>query len=100
MSPNPMKSTLLVLRLFIALWCCTWGVVFAQPIELVSGNDYAPYAGSKLEDGGLTTALVKRAFKQMGDEVTVAWMPWAQGYAEAKKGKFSATYPYAKTEAR
>ena len=72
----------------------------AQSIDLVSGNDYAPYAGSKLKDGGLTTALVKKAFAEVGEDSTVTWMAWPRGYTEVKRGNFSATYPYTKTDAR
>ncbi len=74
--------------------------VHAAPIALVSGNDYAPYAGSKLSEGGLATELVKKAFAQAGQEVTVSWLPWARGYADTANGIFAATYPYSKTEER
>ena len=84
----------------IALSCLGARPALAESIDLVSGNDYAPYAGSKLKDGGLTTALIKKAFAAMGDETTVTWMAWSRGYSEVKKGNFSATYPYTKTDAR
>ena len=74
--------------------------VHAEPIQLVSGNDYAPYAGSKLKDGGLVTELVRKAFLQVGKEANLTWLPWARGFAETKKGGFAATFPYSKTEER
>ena len=84
----------------MTLLCFGAQTALAESIDLVSGNDYAPYAGNKLKDGGLTSALVKKAFTEMGDETTVTWMGWSRGYAEVKRGNFSATYPYTKTDAR
>ena len=86
--------------ILMTLLCSGAQTALAESIGLVSGNDYAPYAGNKLKDGGLTSALVKKAFAEMGDETTVTWMAWSRGYAEVKKGNFSATYPYTKTDAR
>lgn len=95
-----MKLTQATCFFVLILSCFGAQPALAQGIDLVSGNDYAPYAGSKLKDGGLTTALIKKAFAEMGEEPTVTWMAWSRGYAEVKKGNFSATYPYTKTDAR
>jgi polar amino acid transport system substrate-binding protein len=86
--------------LFGAVLLCSMGFTLAQKIELVSGNDYAPYAGSKLPEGGLATALVKKAFAQTGVDTNLTWLPWAQGYADTKQGKFDATFPHEKTPTR
>lgn len=79
------------------LLCCR---AFAQPVALVSGDDYAPYADSKLPEGGLTTALVKAAFAQVKLDATVDWRPWAYGLEQTKHGKYAATFPYLKNEER
>jgi polar amino acid transport system substrate-binding protein len=72
----------------------------AQTVSLVSGEDYAPYADSKMPDGGLATALVKNAFAKVRREVAVDWQPWAFGLKQAKSGAFDATYPYIRTDER
>ena len=84
----------------VGMVCWMAGGAHAEPVQLVSGNDYAPYAGSKLPEGGLATDLVKKAFAQVGMPPTVAWMAWPRGYAETMKGTYAATFPYTQTEER
>ena len=74
--------------------------VHAGPVQLVTGDDYAPYADSKLREGGLTTELVKKAFTEMKQEIKIEWRPWARGLAETKDGTFAATFPYLRTAER
>lgn len=74
--------------------------VQAQSIVLVSGDDYAPYADSRLPEGGMVTDLVKKAFAQTRHTVTLEWMPWARGLDEARRGKFAGTFPYLKNAER
>jgi len=76
------------------------GLAHAEPVSLVSGDDYAPYADSKLPEGGMTTDLIKKAFAEMKLEAKVDWQPWARGFDEAKNGKFAGTFPYLKTPDR
>jgi polar amino acid transport system substrate-binding protein len=76
------------------------GTLHAQPIQLVSGDDYKPYADSKLPEGGMTTELTKKAFAEVKKEVQLSWLPWKRGYDEAKLGNFAATFPYLKTPDR
>jgi polar amino acid transport system substrate-binding protein len=76
------------------------GLVHAEPVLLVSGDDYAPYADSKLPEGGMTTELIKKAFAEVKTDVKVEWLPWARGLDETKKGNFAGTFPYLKTAER
>ncbi|MEN9438501.1 MAG: hypothetical protein RIR09_3156 [Pseudomonadota bacterium] len=79
---------------------CLAGLTHAQPITLVSGNDYAPYVDSGLPQGGMVTELVKAAFAHSQREVVMQWKPWARGLEEAKQGKYSGTFPYLRNTER
>ncbi len=81
-----------------AVWAS--GLVLAEPVVLVSGDDYAPYADSKLPEGGMTTDLVKHAFAAVNTEIKIEWRPWARGLEETRHGVFAGTYPYLKTPER
>jgi len=72
----------------------------AQTVTLVSGDDYAPYADSKLVDGGMVTELVRQAFAQTQHTVAMEWKPWARGLEEAKRGTYAGTFPYLKNVER
>jgi polar amino acid transport system substrate-binding protein len=72
----------------------------AETLILVSGDDYVPYADSKLPGGGMATEIVTKAFARAKMSVQVQWRPWARGYLETKMGRFAATYPYAKSDKR
>ncbi|MBK6998482.1 MAG: transporter substrate-binding domain-containing protein [Rhodoferax sp.] len=76
------------------------GLVLAEPVLLVSGDDYAPYADSKLPEGGMTTDLVKNAFAAVNTEIKIEWRPWARGLEETRHGMFAGTFPYLKTPER
>ena len=71
-----------------------------EPVALVSGNDYAPFAGSKLVEGGLATDVVTRALAAAGMDAMVAWQPWAGGYAQTLAGNYAGTFPYTRTPER
>ncbi|MBK6638910.1 MAG: transporter substrate-binding domain-containing protein [Rhodocyclaceae bacterium] len=81
-----------------AVLCSTCAL--AEPVSLVSGDDYAPYADRKLPEGGMTTEIVSKAFAAVKQEVKVAWLPWARGFDEAKNGTYAGTFPYLKNAER
>lgn len=72
----------------------------AAPIELVTGNNYFPYADQSLPQGGLAAAIVTRVFAEMGFEARYAFEGWDEGYAHARDGHYIATFPYVVTPAR
>lgn len=76
------------------------GSVHAETVSVVSGDDYAPYADSKLPEGGMSTDLVKKAFAEVKIDIKVDWQPWARGLDETKQGTFAGTFPYLKNEER
>lgn len=72
----------------------------AEPIHLVTGNNYSPFTGETLPGGGTITQVIKRVFKEMGYEVNVSYLPWKEGYEATKQQQFFATFPYNKNRER
>lgn len=68
--------------------------------ELVTGNDFAPYSGEKLPDGGFATDIVVNIVKNMGTTMPVRFLPWKRGYEQTVSGAYLATFPYVKTMER
>ena len=49
--------------------------------------EWAPHYGSELPEKGLTTAIVKAAFKAVGHTSDVDFIPWARALKEVEEGK-------------
>ncbi|MBB1521128.1 substrate-binding periplasmic protein [Aquipseudomonas guryensis] len=75
-------------------------LILASPLRLVSGEDYAPYAGSALPNGGMLSEVVFAALSSSGYQPSLAWQPWKRGYHATLKGSYDATYPYLKSAER
>lgn len=71
-----------------------------EPIQLVTGSNYAPFSDENLPKGGLATAIVLEAFKEMGITSAISWKPWKRGFVEAQKGRYVGTFPYIPTTER
>lgn len=71
-------------------------------LRLVTGNDYPPFAGQSLPDGGLSSQLVRAAFAAAAPDETVdiQFQPWTRGYRATLNSEYSATFPYVYTEQR
>lgn len=67
---------------------------------LVTGDDYPPFADSRLPGGGLAAILVQRVIRGMGATATLEVQPWRRGYEETLRGRFDATFPYVRTAER
>lgn len=72
----------------------------ADTLDLVSGNDYPPFTGSTLAEGGVLTQLIHQAFAASGRTATVEFKPWTRGYEETLRLEYDATYPYLRTPGR
>jgi polar amino acid transport system substrate-binding protein len=72
----------------------------AEPVPIVTGNDYEPFSGEELRNGGITTWIVKEALEQVGMDARIAFQPWKRGYQETLSNHFAATFPYVPTEER
>lgn len=71
-----------------------------SPLDLVTGNDFPPFTGEDLPQGGLMTELVLRAFRMVGLGYEVRFAPWKRGYDGVIAGRFLATFPYVRTPER
>ena len=76
------------------------GLASAAPVQLVTGDDYAPFTDRELPQGGMLTELVQQALLQAGHQPKLSWLPWKRGYQATLRGQFDATFPYLKTAER
>lgn len=88
-----------------ALWigvACALGppTAGAEPVQLVTGPDYRPFTDPALPDGGLATAAVRAVYAHLDTPVRVSFRPWKRCYSATLAGRFTATFPYVRTERR
>ncbi|MCB1883250.1 MAG: substrate-binding domain-containing protein [Geminicoccaceae bacterium] len=74
--------------------------VRAATLAVVTGNDFRPFSDQGLPEGGLATDLVRAAFARAGDDLTIAWKDWQEGYDDTLAGVYGATFPYYRTDGR
>ena len=72
----------------------------AEPVALVTGDDYPPFTGTDLPNRGLATEIVEAAFARMGTDVSVDFKPWKRGFEDTKTGEYLGTFPYGKNDER
>ena len=84
--------------LFLSLLLCT--SVLAEPVRLVTGDDYAPFTGKALPAGGMLTQVVRGAFQYAQLPSSLDWQPWNRGYLKTLRGDYDATFPYVRTPQR
>lgn len=78
----------------VALACMALAAPAREPVAVVTGNGYGPFADSDLPNGGLATELVRRVFAEMDRPAEIAFEPWRRGYNKTLKGRYRATFPY------
>ena len=84
---NVLKKIILFPAILISL-----AILSALPTRLMARNismltvEWAPHYGSSLPENGLTTALVKAAFKAGGHSSEVDFVPWTRALREVKEG--------------
>lgn len=69
-------------------------------LQLVTGDNYAPFSDQSLPQGGLATHLVTYLFAQMQQPVEVEVVSWAEGYQATLDGDYAGTFPYIQSEER
>jgi polar amino acid transport system substrate-binding protein len=84
----------------VLILCGLSAAGFAETIQIVTGNGYYPFADEALPQGGMSTEIITRAFREVGYQPEIIFRPWKRGYEETRKGLFAATFPYIKTEER
>lgn len=62
--------------------------------------EWAPYSSEKIEGGGIIVEIVTAVVKEMGMTPKIRFYPWLRGESYVRKGKYFATFPYAKTKER
>ena len=69
-------------------------IAFAGSVCLADGkklnvvaDNYPPYYGKELRNGGVLTEIVVRAFKRAGYDVEIKFVPWKRALEGAKAGK-------------
>ena len=62
------------------------GTAQAREISMLT-VEWAPHYGSELPEKGLTTAIVKAAFKAEGHRSDVDFIPWERALKEVEEGK-------------
>ena len=69
-----------------ALLCLASAQATAGEINLLTA-EYPPFFGPDLPNEGAITEVVAAAFKKVGYQVDVKFVPWARAMADAKAGK-------------
>ena len=69
-------------------------------VDLVTGNDFKPYADETLPEGGMITEIAVTAFSDLGYDPIVDFLNWPSGYDLTKRGKFAANWAWAPTAER
>lgn len=69
------------------------------PLTIISG-EWTPYVGESLPHHGFVSQIVTAAFSAVDQPINYKWLPWMRGEALIKRGRYFATFPYAKTDLR
>lgn len=92
-----------ILRLLCAVLALVGGgppAGAAQPLSLVTGEDYPPFVDARAPGGGLAVQLVQQVIQRMGVTAAIEIAPWRRGYEETLRGRYDATFPYVRTAER
>ncbi len=88
------------LKLSILLFMiCISANSFSQTIVAAIG-DYPPYTSKDDPKARLAEEIVTEAFKAVGYQVEIRWVPWKRAYEEARLGKVDFTFAWFKTKTR
>jgi len=73
-----------------------------KELHLVTGNDFKPWSDQSLPNGGVITEIVQTAFKKIGINTTIEWLPWKRGYHHVAFGRHGnyGTFPYSYSNKR
>lgn len=77
---------------------CTGGagaaLAAAEPLRLVSGDDFGKFSGEALEAGGMATQIVREALAAAGTDLELSFDGWEAGYAAAAAGDLDGAFPW------
>ncbi len=77
-----------------------WSTNASAEIITLGTGDFAPYSGKKLSQGGMTTEIIVKAFKEVGYTAEIEFLPWKLGFNNTKMHKFFGTFPYVADDER
>ena len=80
-----MQTKKMITALLLTL-AVTLPVAQARDISMLT-VEWAPHYGAELPENGLTTAIVKAAFRAVGHTSDVDFIPWARALKEVEEGK-------------
>lgn len=69
-------------------------------IYVVTGNEYEPFTGVDLPNGGLITEIIITVFNALGYEIEISFQNWDDAMENTTEGKFNATFPWLKNKER
>ncbi len=96
-----MKGTSGIVTLLVMILLCApaAGGTEKKPLLIATG-EWPPYTSDTMENQGIATGIVRRAFRQMGVTIELVFYPWARCYESVRTGKVWGAFPYARTEER
>lgn len=62
--------------------------------------DFAPYSGEERPSRGMTTEIIKKAFKEVGYTAKISFLPWKRGVQNTLHHEITGTFPYVKDAER
>lgn len=71
-----------------------------REITLVTGNEYAPFSGEHLMQGGMITEIVVQTFSAMGYQTEVTFLGWDDAIARTRRGEYTGSFPWVKNAER
>lgn len=89
-----LKILLLPLLLF---WGNSVQAYFPLPLNLVTGNDYAPFTDRQLPGGGMISEIVSASFHAVGRSAHIQFTPWRRGFMGVERGLYDGAFPHFKT---
>lgn len=88
-----------VLPICIAL-CTMGGVAQADTVKISTGDEWAPFADTKMDGGGYANQIVTAVLDEMGADYSIDVLPWARAYQMAVDGKYTGTFIWYDTPER
>ncbi len=71
-----------------------------KKVVLLAADNWQPYHGENLTNYGPLSEIIIEAFKRVGYQVKIEFMPWANVLDKVKKGKYDAGFAGSYTEQR
>ena len=97
---------IILLFLAILLWFNTTLVFCSDPVSvatrkiILATDNYPPFFGSGMVNGGYFSEITILAFQTVGYECEVKFLPWKRAYELAKRGKYDGVLGIFHTEER